>query len=328
MVVNEYQLLKKLISISSPSGEEKEIGEYIFAVLRKNGFKVEKYPVSKDRFNIVAKLGEPKIYLSAHIDTVKPYIKYSENKDYIFGRGSCDTKASVASMITAAIKAKMEKINNFGLIFTVGEESVLDGAKQIVKSELDMPFVIVGEPTSLEIVNGHYGILVVEISTKGKAAHSSRPEKGVNAIDVLIEEVAKIKKMKVFSKTLMSLVMIKGGLADNIIPDKAKATFSFRISPKDKNDYVKKIKSLVSSNVKVKVSQEIGAVYCKVPNKLSFIKKVTTVKYLTELSFYKKGVVLGPGDIKYAHSPDEKLPKKELKKAIETYFTIINKFCS
>jgi acetylornithine deacetylase len=320
------KLLKDLILIPSPSGSEKVIGEFIFNLLEKQGFEVNKCPVSKDRFNVVAKLGEPKVYLAAHMDTVNPILDYRETKSHIYGRGSCDTKASVAGMITAAITAKNEGYHNFGLIFTVGEEFNLDGAKAIVKSKLNIPFVIVGEPTSLAIVNGHFGILIIKVTAKGKTAHSSRPEMGINAIDMLLEVISKVKKMPIGSETLMSLVQINGGFADNIIPDKAEAMFSFRISPDDLTDYAEKIKLLSTNDVEVEIVQQIGAVYCKVPTQLSFIKTVKTVKYLTELSFYKNGVVLGPGDIQYAHGPEENLDRKELPQAVEIYKEILRNF--
>lgn len=321
----EYKLLKEMVSIPSPSGSEGAVGKYLFDLLSKEGFLVEKNMVGKDRFNIIAKVGEPKIYLAAHMDTVSPFIEYSEDEEFIYGRGSCDTKASIAAMITAALEAKNKDIDNFGLIFTVGEESTLDGARSIVEMGLNIPYIVVGEPTSLEIVNGHFGILILKVSAKGRAAHSSRPEKGVNAIDILLSAIDKIKKGSIYPETLMSLVQIRGGVADNIIPDEARATYSFRISPKDTNDYLSKFKS-VTEGVTVEVEQEIGAIYSKVPNELDFINEVKTVKYLTELSFYKKGVVIGPGDIQYAHGPDEKLPRKELAEAVKVYEKILANF--
>ena len=132
--------------------------------------------------------------------------------------------------------------------------------------------------------------------------------------------------MPIGSETLMSLVQINGGFADNIIPDKAEAMFSFRISPDDLTDYAEKIKLLSTNDVEVEIVQQIGAVYCKVPTQLSFIKTVKTVKYLTELSFYKNGVVLGPGDIQYAHGPEENLDRKELPQAVEIYKEILRNF--
>ena len=320
------KLLKDLILIPSPSGNEKAIGEFIFTILHKQGFQTEKNLVERDRFNIVAKLGKPKVYLSAHMDTVNPFLKYSENKSYVFGRGACDTKSSIAAMITAAIEAKKLKINNFGLIFTVGEESTLDGARAVVKSRLPIPFIIVGEPTSLEIVNVHFGILIIKIIVKGKAAHSSRPEKGVNAIYILLNIIQKVNTISLYPETLMCLAQINGGSADNIIPDEAHAIFSFRISPNDTTDYYKIINSFSTNSIVVKIIQNIEAVYSKVPTQLSFIKTIKTVKYLTELSFYKNGVVLGPGDIQYAHGIQEKLPRKELSEAVKIYKNILENF--
>lgn len=320
------KLLKDLISIPSISGNEKNLGEFIIKYLNDCGFSTTKYPVSEDRFNVVATCGEPKVYLSAHMDTVSPMIDYSENDTHIFGRGSCDTKASIASMLMAASNAKEEDVSNFGLIFTVGEEVDFAGVKSLMTSDLHIPFIVVGEPTSLEIVNGHYGILIIKVTSHGKAAHSSKPEMGINAIDLLIEEIAKIKSIPIFPETLMSVVIINGGVADNIIPDNASTIFSFRISPHDATNYFEKMKSIVSAETEVTLVQEAPSVFCDIPRELSFIKTIKTVKYMTELSFYKNGVVLGPGDIKYAHGPDERLPKDELSKAVEIYNQILKNY--
>lgn len=322
----EESLLKELISIPSFSGNELQIGDFIFNLLSQHGFQPEKLTVSKDRFNIVVKYGKPSVYLSAHMDVVKPMLDYRETETHIYGRGSCDTKASVAAMLTAAINAKNKGLTNFGLIFTVGEEDDLIGAKTVVKSDLNIPFVIVGEPTSLEIVNGHFGILIIKVSARGKAAHSSRPEKGINAIDILLSAIEKFKTIPIFPESLMSLVQINGGIADNIIPSEANAIFSFRISPNDTTNYLEKFKSFSVKDIEIEILQQVDPVYCDVPNELLFIETRRTVKYLTELSFFKKGVVIGPGDIQYAHGPDEQLPREELSKAVEIYEQILKNY--
>ena len=329
-MIKVEQLLKDLILIPSSSGNEQAVGEFIFNLLKKQGFEVDKQslalraksPVADGRFNVIAKLGNPKVYLAAHMDTVNPILDYKETKTHIYGRGACDTKASIASMITAAILAKKEGDTNF----TVGEEVDFAGAKALMKSKLKTPFVVVGEPTSLAIVNGHFGILIIKAVARGKAAHSSRPELGVNAIDMLLELIGKVKKMPIKSGTLMSLVQISGGLADNIIPDKAEVVFSFRITPNDKTDYAKNIKLLASDNIDIEIVQQVESVYSKVPPQLTFIKEIKTVKYMTELSFYKNGVVLGPGDIRFAHGIEEQLDRKELPQAVEIYKKTLGNF--
>jgi acetylornithine deacetylase len=324
---NVSELLKELINTNSTTGNEGEVGNFIANLLEKEGFIVEKQQVEDNRFNIITTLSEkPKVFLQAHLDTVTPHIEASEDEENIYGRGACDTKASIACMISAAIQSKNNELNNFGLIFTVGEEVDFIGVKKILSSGLEIPFVIVGEPSSLEIVNEHFGILVIKVKAHGKSAHSSKPEEGVNAIDLLLEVVEKIKKIEVHPNTLMSLVMINGGTADNIIPGQAEAIFSFRTAPNDKNDYVEIFKSFASGSITVESELSLSSVKTEVPTELDFIPTRKTVKYSTELSFFQKGVVIGPGDIKFAHGPNEQVSKKELGEAVEIYLKIISNF--
>jgi acetylornithine deacetylase len=325
-MINLEKLLIKLLKIKSEKGNEKEIGNYVFKFLKKEGFKVKKIPVDRNGFDIIAELGTPKVYFSTHLDTVKGFLPVKETKLRIYGRGACDAKGSLAAMICAAIKSKKQGLSNFGLIFTVREEGNFRGIKKLLKSKIKIPFVIVGEPTSLEIANAHFGILVLEIIAKGKSSHSSEPKKGINAINKLLKAIELVKKMKMGKKSFFSICKIKGGIADNIIPDKAKATITFRISPNDKTDYFKKVRKQLKNLANVKKKLELSGVITKVPKELSFIKKVKTVKYFTELSYYKKGVVFGPGDIKFAHSDKEMIEKSDLRKAVKIYKRIIENY--
>jgi len=319
-------LLKKIISIPSVTGNEQDVCLEIFKLLSGEGFKTTKISVSDNRFDIVASVGSPKIYLSAHLDTVSPYIPLREDSTHLYGRGSCDTKSSVAAMITAGISCKNNGLTDFGLIFTVGEEGDFDGAIKVKESNLKIPFIVVGEPTSLEIVNGHFGMLVLSVTAKGKACHSSQPEKGINAIDKLLNGIEKIKNIPLDANSLMSLVKVSGGIADNIIPPEALAAFSFRIHPQDKTDYKKIIKSALGSGYEVKEILNASSVYTEIPKQLSFIKKNRIVKYGTDLSILKNGVVIGPGDIKYAHGDNEQIKKSEIVRAVGIYSQIIKNF--
>lgn len=326
-MISVEQLHKKLILIPSLSGDENEVGNFITNLLIDNGFEVKKDIVDNNGFNIIATLGKPKVFLSAHMDTVAPFLDYKETKTEIFGRGACDTKNCIASMLTAGFKAKNDGLNNFGFIFTVGEETDFRGAKKIVKSGIKIPFVVVGEPTSLDIINSHYGILTLKLIAKGKAAHSSQPEKGINAIDILLESLEKIKKIKFHPKTLASLTKISGGVASNIIPNKAEVLICIRNYPDDEKNYFEEFKKLLP-NLLIEEELKIDSVITKVPKELAFVKNIRSVKYGTELSLFKNGVVIGPGNIKFAHSEREKIGKKELNKAVEVYYRIIKNFTS
>jgi len=325
IIVEEF--LKKLMTIPSITGEEEEVCNFLYEFLTNEGFKVEKQLVIDRRFNIVATLSDkPNLFLQAHLDTVSPYIEFRQDKENIYGRGACDAKGSGAAMITSAISAKNKGYKNFGLIFTVGEEEILDGAKKLVKEKSDLPFVVVGEPTNLKIVNEHFGLLVIKIIAKGKAAHSSRPEEGENAIETLLEFIRKVKNINIHPNTLISLNKIQGGVADNIIPENAKATYSFRVSPEDTNSYFEEFSKLSSDKVKMEKIIDVGSVSSEIPPELDFIKERMSVKYFTELSMFGNGAVIGPGDIKFAHGPDERISKKELREAVEIYSKIIEKF--
>lgn len=329
-MISVEELLKNLINIPSISGDESKVGEYLYNLLQEQNFQVKKQFVDQNRFNLIANLSNPKIYFSAHMDTVAPFINFNEDDNYIYGRGSCDTKSSIASMIIAAIKAKDSGINNFGLIFTVGEESNFDGIKSLIKSNINVPFVVVGEPTSCDLVNGHYGILNIKLTSQGKAAHTSQPQKGVNAIDLLINAIKKIKSIPIHSETPISLVKIEGGSADNIVPQTATAIFGLRPSPSDSNNYYDLFKSELSQekNIKIESLINVPPIHFTVPKELSFIGEGQTVKYFTELSFCPNGVVLGPGDIQFAHGPDERILKSELSKAVDIYYQILKNYSS
>ncbi len=324
--IDAIQLLTKLIDIPSPSGNEIELNKYLFNLLKKMDFdSVEKQQVDAGGFNIVAKKGNPKLAMLAHTDVVSPHIPATVKDNKIYGRGSCDTKSCITAMICAAQKALNENIANFAMYFTVGEEKDFRGVKKLVKHE-NVPFTIVGEPTQLDAVNGHFGIYVLKIISKGKKAHTSNPQKGENAIKKLLKELDKVKDFKAENGSLMTLVKIKGGAADNIVPDLAQAEYSFRISPNDNNNYYKIFKNKLGKDVEFKKGLELKPVLTEIPDKLQFLGKDKTVKYATELSFLDKGMVLGPGNIEYAHADNEHIQIKELRKAVEIYFKILKKY--
>ncbi len=329
-MISVEELLKNLINIPSVSGNESSIGDYIFDLLKEKNFQVKKQFVDQNRFNLIVSFGNPKIYFSAHMDTVAPFFGFSEDTDYIYGRGSCDTKSSIASIIITAIKAKDSGFNDFGLIFTVGEENNFDGIKSLINSGLKIPFIVVGEPTSCSLVNGHYGILNIKLTAQGKSAHTSQPQKGINAIELLINAIKKIKSISIHSETPISLVKIEGGSADNIVPQNATAIFGLRPSPNDSNNYYDLFKSKLNQekNIKIESLINVSPVHFNTPKEFYFIGEGQTVKYFTELSFCPNGVVLGPGDIQFAHSRDERILKSELSKAVDIYYQILKNYSS
>src|SRR3989344_2428832 len=146
------KLLTQLLRINSGNGNERGICAFVFRLLKRLGFGPKKIPVDENGYNIIVKFGEPKVYLSAHLDTVSPYSPPQVRRTHVYGRGAADAKGSAAAMIVAAIEARKENISNFGLIFTVGEEFDIRGAMAVVKSGLKIPFVVAGGPPQLQEV--------------------------------------------------------------------------------------------------------------------------------------------------------------------------------
>jgi len=326
------KLLLDLIQINSESGKEKEIGEFIFDYLKVLGFKVQKQLVSKvtGNFNIYAYIGKPKVIFSNHIDTVRTQLEVWSDVNKIYGRGACDNKSQVASAILAAEQALAQNLTDFGLLFTVQEETDFFGAKQALDLLPKCELVVIGEPTNLDIVKGHNGILVLELVAKGKTAHGSLPERGINAIELLMNDLNVLKNIdlgsdKILGKNILNIAKISGGTADNVVPDYATAVIAFR-TVSESSLILKKIKKIIKSKINVtldfeSVSNDIAENLAK---KLNLKTKI--VRYFTEASILKtKGevIILGAGDIKEAHSKDEYISIKEYIKLIDIYTNII-----
>lgn len=322
-------LLKQLIAIQSPTGNENAIGKFLIQRLTRIGFGVEKIPLSDGRFNIFAKIGKPNIILQAHMDVVSPYLPPKEDAKFIYGRGACDTKGSIASMLTAAECALSRGIKNFGLLFTVGEEDDFVGAyatkNLVVKNNA---FVVIGEPTKLKPITSHYGFLTLQVICTGVSAHNSNPKKGKNAIDLLTKLLEnKIRmNLKIKDGTVFSVAQIHGGSANNVVPDYAWANITLRIAPEDTTNYTKELQKLVGKSGIIKKLDEMKPTSGHIPHNLKFLGKGESVRYCTELSVFKNGLVLGPGDITFAHSLKEKIRKEDLLFATKKYQEILYSF--
>ena len=116
-----FALLKALIDIPSTTWEEGPACEAIASTLEAAGFAVERQSVSAGRFNVIARVGDPLVTLSTHIDCVPPHIAAKDAGDRIEGRGACDAKGLIAAQIFAALKLRTEGQTDFGLLYMVGE---------------------------------------------------------------------------------------------------------------------------------------------------------------------------------------------------------------
>lgn len=202
-------LIQKLIQIKSYSGEEKEIVEYIVSKMKEYGYD----EAFHDGFgNAVGRVGNGpiKIMFDAHIDTVK--VTESENWAHppfggeiidgkLYGRGAVDEKPAMAGfMIAGKILKEIYGDNMPFTLYIVGSalEEDADGYPlyHIIQNENIRPdFVLLGEPTDMQVYRGQRGRMEVKITTIGKSAHGAHNHKGINAIYKMMPIVAEIEKL-------------------------------------------------------------------------------------------------------------------------------------
>src|SRR5580704_656070 len=233
-----FDLTRALIDMPSITPEEEQVGLYLYDYLSRlcsthNGI-VEKYEVEPKRWNVFAFFGDPTVTLSTHMDTVPPYVPSRVDDEFIWGRGACDTKGIIASMITAAERLLEKGVRDFGLLFVVGEERNSAGAQYAAQNPCGSKYIINGEPTENQLALGSKGALRYEVVAHGKMAHSAYPQLGESAIEKLLDALDAIRKMPlpddpVLGRTTVNIGTISGGRAPNIIPDAAKAELAIRL---------------------------------------------------------------------------------------------------
>jgi acetylornithine deacetylase len=314
------KLLEELVRIDSTSGKEQEIGEYLAEITEALGFDVEKQKVG-NAFNVIAKKGRPIKVLTAHMDTVPPYIPLRKKGEYLYGRGTCDTKGSIAAMVCAG-EELIDLTDDFALVFTVHEETNFVGAIEAAK-KVRPKFFVVGEPSSNACVFGQKGIVVMDAEFKGKAAHSSLPHLGESAIMKMHDAIARIRAIRLAKGESLNIGIIKGGVADNVIPAHAEFTASFRTTGNNAKIIGEIKRACGGSQLRIKNSLEP----IRMPRVVKCKKSVDLYPAFTEMYFWKKtggvGVICGPGKLEDAHTKDEKVGVKELREAENIYTNLI-----
>ena len=326
-----FQLTRELIDIPSVTPEEAEVGQYLYDYLhrlcRDHDGCVEKTEVEPNRWNVFACFGEPVVTLSTHMDTVPPFIPSREDADNIWGRGACDTKGIIASMIKAAEALLDAGTRNFGLLFVVGEERNSAGAYHAAANPRGSKFIINGEPSENQLALGSKGALRYEVVARGKMAHSAYPELGESAIEKLLDALDAIRKVQlpvddVLGPSTLNIGTIRGGRAPNVIPDEARAEIFIRLVC-DSASTRKAVEEAVGDKAEMNFVLEIPAIRLTAVEGLP----TTVVAYTTDIPAFggKWGqpLLFGPGTIHVAHTLDERVPKQQLLDAVEIYQKLV-----
>jgi len=326
-------LTRQLVDIESITGNEADVGNYLYGELSRLGYQTTKMQVEGARSNLYASLPQqpdPAVVFSTHMDTVPPFIPSSEDAARIYGRGSCDAKGIIAAQIAAAERLRHENIY-IGLLFVVGEERDSLGAKVanewIANRSTPRPrFLINGEPTGNRLALASKGALRAEVTATGKMAHSAYPELGESAIDKLIAALALLRSMALPSDPevgpcTLNIGLIEGGRAPNVIPDHAHADLLYRlIGPA--SDLRRQIIATAGDQVKVEFPLEIPFLRLRTLDGLPTMIAAAFTTDLPQLLNWGQPVLIGPGSIHVAHTEGEYIEKQQLHQAIDLYCEI------
>lgn len=332
--LDPIRFTRELCEIESTTYNEGRVGEFLAEYLDARGWAVEKTAVPQPaesagvggRWNVYAGVeGQtPDVVFSTHMDTVPPYIPFSEDDDFMYGRGVSDAKGIIAAQVAAAEALRKDGVR-VALLFVSGEERDSAGAKVANDHPKGSRFLINGEPTDNRLALASKGALRTVFKASGKMGHSAYPELGESAVHKLIEVLARLLKLELpvtedVGPCTLNIGQIQGGHAPNVIADKAEAQVLIRLVG-DSEPVRKAIMEAAGDLAEVDFTLEIPFVRLRAVQGLpTMIAKFTTD--IPQLSNWGEPLLLGPGSIHVAHTPYEKLAKKELKEAIELYIRV------
>jgi len=329
--MDPFQLTRALVDIDSVTPNEEKVGLFLFDYLKeiaaRTGGRVERFEVEPTRYNLLAQWGDPIVTLSTHIDTVPPFFASREDSEFIWGRGACDTKGIIASMIHAVEALVADGVRGVALLFVVGEERNSAGAYAAAKIPRGSRFLINGEPTENKLALGSKGALRYEIVAHGRMAHSAYPHLGESAIEKLLDALEKIRRLamptdSILGASTLNIGTIQGGRAPNVIPDHARAEVFFRLV--DSGDSIRAAVANASEGlVEANEVLYIPTVHLGSVSGL----ETTVVSYTTDIPAFDgtwgQPFLFGPGSIHFAHTDQERIPKAELLEAIRIYQKLV-----
>lgn len=365
------ELLKKLIQAESTQEKgELAAAEVISTEFDKSSIESRIDTWGNNRANVVthiksAKNG-PALLFACHLDVVGPgetpwkfpVFDAVESNGRIYGRGATDMKGGTASIITAIRRIVDSGLQLQGdLIFTAvaGEETDSCGAKKFVANHENLPElagVVIPEPTDFSIITSHRGMFWIEIVTRGKTAHSSTPEQGINAIlsmNLVLNELRNyqipVEPHPVLGRCSMSINTVTGGKAMNVVPDKCSIGIDIRTLPgQNENDVISDIKKIFSKlksenqDFDAEVMKKRSIESLETDNNCDFVRKfcsavdidkIESVGYTTDGPVFKSLgapiVIFGPGKPHLCHKPDEYIEVTDIEKAVEYYTNIISR---
>ncbi|ARQ14066.1 acetylornithine deacetylase (plasmid) [Rhizobium etli] len=354
------EILERLVGFPSVVGTPNgEIVGWIRHYLQRHGIVVTEIAGPEgDRSNLFVTIGPretPGYILSGHMDVVPateggwssdPFRLRAET-DRLYGRGTTDMKGFLAVVLAAVPALAAAQLRRpIHLALSYDEEAGCRGVPHMIARlpELCAPPLgaIIGEPSGMRAIRAHKGKAAARLTVRGRSGHSSRPDRGLNAIhamtDILVCASAEAERLAqgpfehVFEPPYSSIQVgtLKGGQAVNIIPDSCEAEFEARaISGIDPATLLAPLRTIADTlpqrgfqsewrelSAYPALSLAADAPLARLLGELTGVEPLAAVSYGTEAGLFQRAgidaIICGPGDIARAHRPDEFILANEL----------------
>ncbi len=366
------ELLQELIQAdSTPEKGEAAVAEVLARRFRRHGVDCRVDRWNTHRANVIAHVrstgSRPALLFVCHLDVVGPGeepwgfgpFSAAEADGKIFGRGATDMKGGLAAAtadICATVDAGTNLLGDIVLVATSGEETDSAGVQRFMQDRGWLPplaGVVVPEPTDLAVVTAHRGLFWLKVTTRGKAVHSSMPERGVNAIGLMRHVLNELEHYQIpfgphplLGKSSLSINIIGGGEAMNMVPDRCELGLDIRTLPGQDCDDLRYDFERMLARLKAKIPQfeselitermagaletdprcEFVRTFCSAVgvDLTNAIHYTTDAPHLVPLGV--PIVIYGPGHPQLCHQVDEYLALKDLQAGVDHFQNVIRTF--
>lgn len=369
-------LLLEMLSIDSTNGNEEPVADCLAKYLEASGISSKKVVYAADRASLCAEIGDagPVLAFSGHMDVVSagdagkwtsPPFSPTVRDGKLYARGATDMKSGLAALVLAMKELKDDGVSFAGkvrLLATVGEEIGMFGAKQLTDEGYanDVEALIIAEPTGHRIVYAHKGVFTYTVTSRGKNAHSSMPELGVNAIDNLMvfynrmmDEFSKLTaENEALGKFIYVNSIIGGGQQVNSVPDLASLKANLRTTPEVNNDTVRALlermvaelnSAVPTMQLELEINQSTLPVFSNVNGKLVQVASGEAEKMFgeklpllgapggTDAAEFVRGnpdmqvIIFGPGN-ETMHQVDEHVEVDNFLEMVDLYKKIVMEY--
>jgi acetylornithine deacetylase len=358
-------------ALAGPEYLESRVTDYLCDWFAQLGVKVDRKTIAPGRDNVIARYEAPSskrtVLFDAHQDTVPvdgmtiPPFEPTVRDGKLYGRGSCDIKGGMTSMLLAFARLVKERPSGSASVVmacTVDEEFTHIGSSDLAKYPHKADVAIVAEPTRLDLIDRHKGAVRWKILVKGVACHSSTPHLGQNAIYRMGEVLTAIKEFAdglnsrtpdpILGPPTLSVGRIEGGQSVNVVPDWCQIEIDRRVIP---GEVLADLPGQVETHLRnrlgdisdleflppwvrmpalspAKANSELwrDPVVAAIAKATGRAPKVSGVPFGTDGGpLSEEGLpcfVFGPGDIAQAHTKDEWIELDQVRSAMDAYYQI------